>query len=120
VRRELGLSIISVVAGCGGPSTSTPAAPVPSLDVPPLDASTAPDTRAKAPKLEATCATTDDCEAVFTGDDCCGTCAPRIANKAWKRDIEAWCAKDEHHGKCEPMACSWGYSKPQCEKGLCK
>jgi hypothetical protein len=110
--------------GCGGPSTSAPAAPVPSLDVPPLDASapqaTEPPPKAKAPKLDAKCATNDDCEAVFVADDCCGTCAPRIANKTWKRDIEAYCAKEEHHGKCEPMACSWGYSKPRCEKGLCQ
>lgn len=86
-----------------------------------MDASAPTSTeKEKAPKLDATCATNDDCEAVFTADDCCGTCAPRIANKTWKRDIEAFCAKEEHHAKCEPMACSWGYSKPRCEKGLCK
>ena len=116
--------LLLVMLGCSGPSTSTPAAPVPSLDVPPLDASAAAGEEAKppakAPKLDATCTTNDDCEAVFTADDCCGTCAPRIANKSWKREIEAWCAKEEHHAKCEPMACSWGYSKPRCEKGLCK
>lgn len=109
-----------VLLGCGGPSTSTPAAPAPSLDVPLLDASAAMAPAAAAPKLDATCATNEDCEAVFTADDCCSTCAPRIANKAWKRDIEAHCAKEEHRSKCEPMACSWGYSKPRCEKGLCK
>ena len=118
--RELWLIIAAFAAcGCGGPSTSAPAAPVPSLDVPRLDAS-APEVKASAPKLDATCATNEECEAVFLGDDCCGTCAPRIGNKNWKRDMEAYCGKEEHRGKCEPMGCSWGYSKPQCEKGLCK
>ena len=113
-----------VLLGCGGPSsTTTPAAPVPSLDVPPLDASAptaAEEPQVSAPKVDATCATNDDCEAVFTADDCCAQCRPRIGNKAWKRDLEAYCAKDDHRGKCEPFACSWGYSKPRCEKGLCK
>lgn len=76
--------------------------------------------RAAPPKVDATCTTNEDCEAVFLADDCCGSCAPRIANKAWKRDMEAYCAKEEHRGKCEPMGCSWGYSKPRCEKGICK
>ena len=115
------LVLLAGILGCGGPSTSAPAAPVSApLDVPPLDASAPVTATAKPPKLDATCTTDEDCEAVFLGDDCCGTCAPRIANKGWKRDIDAYCEREEHHGKCVPMPCSWSYSTPRCEKGLCK
>lgn len=116
------LALAALTLGCGGPSSTTPAAPVPSLDVPPLDASapTASEEKPKAPKLDATCSANEDCVAVFIADDCCHQCKPRIANHGWQREIEAFCAKPDNRGKCEPSGCSWGYSKPRCEKGLCK